>query len=59
LKNYDATSLSPHDLQKANEMLADLSYDSCVNNSRACAGLFVWAWNICKIRSMILGQATA
>jgi hypothetical protein len=59
LKNYDATCLSPSDLQKANEMLADLSYDSCVCNSKACGGLFVWAWNICKIRSMILGQATA
>jgi hypothetical protein len=59
LANYDATVLSPIDLQQANEILADLTYDGCCKNSSACAGLFVWAWNICKIRSMITGQATA
>lgn len=61
LRDYDATTLTVQRLTACNTILAnpDLTYETCKKSSHAASNLYVWIWNVCKIRSMILGVRTA
>ena len=37
----------------------NFNYEGCIKNSKACASLYVWIWNMAKVRSLILGIPVA
>ena len=61
LQNFDTNTLSPATVKKINADLSDpdFNWDTCCMNSAACCGLYVWIWNIAKVRSLMLGIPVA
>jgi hypothetical protein len=57
LKTYDASKLTHEEVKACNNILAQPSftYHSVSSSAEAACGLYVWVWNICKIRSLVLG----
>lgn len=57
LKDLDLNSINATTIKKVNRDLSDpyFTFDSVREASCACADLYVWIWNIAKVRSMMLG----
>jgi hypothetical protein len=57
LRDLNFNSVSAATVKKINNVLSDpyFTFDRVKEASCACADLYVWIWNIAKVRSLILG----
>ena len=61
LKEFDIDGISVETLNQCNKRLSnpDLTYERIKSVSSAASSIYVWAWNICKIRSLMVGVTPA